>query len=164
MYDEREFPYLLPPCKLHLDPKTWEEKAENRRLMEKWNSYMTYYRSRDAGSIGIGTPGTNHPLVAGSSEALMLLLVGPSWPFVPERKVDLETWFGRPFTDEEIETFRTDPEMESQIVTMIAEQVSQGKLGDKFYDNCGGINTLGEFYGMALNEPGRQLLRQCASF
>jgi len=37
-------------------------------------------------------------------------------------------------------------------------------MGDKFYDNCGGINSLGEFYGMALNEPERQLLRQCASY
>lgn len=149
-----ELPYLLPPCNIHVDPGNWEEKLENRRLLERWDRWMKNYIQSE--------PGVLSPLRMGPNEAQMLLLIGPSWPFTPERKVDLELWFGRTFADKEIQQFRTDPDMQSRIVTMIAEQESQDRLGDVVERSCGGDQTLAEFYGMALDEQGRQVLRRCA--
>ncbi len=163
-YSDLAFPYALPGCSLHDDPSNWQEKTENRRLLEQRSGYLAVYRSHSDDDL-IRNYSFGSPRYVYSFNAQMLLLVGPSWPFVPERKRDLETWLGRPFTDEEIEAFRSDPSMESQIVAIIAEQESQGKLG--YYDDsiyCRGINSssLAEFFGMALSDEGRQVLKECA--
>jgi hypothetical protein len=149
-----ELPYELPPCNLYVDPKNWEERSENRRLLERWERWLRAYIESNATQ-------ELSPLAIGPFEAERLLLIGPSWPFVEERRSDLERWFGRPFTDEEIEAFRTDPNKEAQIVTIIAEQESQGKLGDEVKQLCAGNYTLAQFYGMTQNEQGRQVLRNC---
>jgi hypothetical protein len=159
-YADWGFPYELPGCSLHFDPSNWQEKTENRRLLEERSGALVGYRSHSDDDII--RDGWLTPRNAGRDSAKMLLLVGPSWPFVPERKRDLETWLGRPFTDEEIEAFRSDPAMESQIVAMIAEQESQGKLGYETRFTCGISSSLAEFFGMALSEEGRQVLKECA--
>lgn len=154
--------YYLPPCRLSFDPTGWDEKMQNRRTLEKWHHTMIQYQRPEPyyylrGNYPI-------PLEIDRFQAQMLLLVGPSWPFVLERGEDLEKWFGRPLTNQDIEAFRTNPNLESEIVTMIAEQEARGGFEAIVSNTCFGVDSLAEFYGMSQSNEGRQRLADCTAY
>lgn len=130
----------LPLCRLSVPPKNWQEQSENRRLMEKWDRcFLDNYVNAEYWSPSPFD--IDHPFVREWTA-----MIGATWMFVPARKQDLEHWFGRKFTDEEILEFRTDPQKAEEVVQMLENLQENGGIDPKVV----------EFYRKALTYEGRQ--------
>lgn len=92
-------------------PQDWQEGLRIREKLEREMGYDNYRSGTDK-QIYIGN--ITHPLVRRWTG-----LYGATWMFVPERKQDLETLFGRKFSEEDFLRFRADPASAQEAVQLI---------------------------------------------
>lgn len=103
-------------------PKDQQEETTRREKAEKESpNYQNYKNPAE--------PLTVSPFDINSNVVKALKReIGPTWMFEPARKKELEGWFGRSFTEQEIVEFRQDPKARGKLIDLLQNLKNQGKI------------------------------------
>ncbi len=130
--------YGPPRCASSV-PKEWSDQMLSRRWEEKFGVNFPEYAA--TGRLYYNPLEINDVSVVNWTTE-----IGPTWMFVPAGKSVLKQCFGRDFTDEEIEAYRTDPRRGEEMVTILDGLAKEGKIRPE----------VAEFYRKALTYEGRR--------